>query len=38
MATVTNNRKGLSVEEKVKMIREIESGKKTADMSEIRSS
>jgi transposase-like protein len=32
MATVTNKRKVLSVEEKVKVIREIESGKKKADV------
>jgi hypothetical protein len=32
MATVTNKRKFLSVEEKVKVTREIESGKKKADV------
>jgi transposase-like protein len=32
MATVTNKRKVLSVEEKVKVIRKIESGKKKADV------
>jgi hypothetical protein len=37
MATVTNKRKVLNVDEKVKVIREIESGKKKADVSEIRS-
>jgi transposase-like protein len=31
MATVTNKRKVLSVEEKVKVIRETESGKKKAE-------
>jgi transposase-like protein len=32
MFTVTNKRKVLSVEEKVKVIKEIESGKKKADV------
>jgi transposase-like protein len=32
MATVTNRRKVLSMEEKVKVIKEIESGKKKADV------
>jgi hypothetical protein len=32
MATVTNKRKVLNVEEKVKLVRGIESGKKKADV------
>jgi transposase-like protein len=32
MATVTNKRKVLSVEEKIKVIQEIENGKKKADV------
>jgi hypothetical protein len=32
MATVTDKRKVFSVEEKFKMIREVENGKKKADL------
>jgi transposase-like protein len=32
MATITNKRKVLSVEEKVKVLQEIENGKKKADV------